>query len=189
MVKRLIVISLAFSAVTILITLNMHKIDNAVFLIPIAGLIFGGLVMREIYAYMKKEFTQKNSEIHFTQSSTATVENIFKISKQPFLFGLEKKIVSEYEFYFDDHSFYVENKDGRQKKYDLSEIIDFKQTSLSINNRRIWQISLKRINESVLTFRFTSNYTLFNKNFKKFYDILSRVTPSIIKNEWSMRQI
>lgn len=37
-----------------------------------------------------------------------------KISKSPFLFGLEKNIIDKEEFYFDDKNFYSINEDSQK---------------------------------------------------------------------------
>lgn len=185
MIKRIIIASVIYVPLLVIVVLNMHKFENGIFLIPIVSLMFGGFLVREIYLKVKGEFVEKNSTIHFTDTKPSNIENLNKISQRPFLLGLEKKLVSNYTFYFDENYFYVFNNEGKEEKFALTEITEFSRTSLSINKRRIWNIKLKRLNESELSFKFTGNYTIFNKNFKTFYDKLKSVNPAAVKSEWS----
>ena len=55
---------------------------------------------------------------------------------------------------------------------------------MSINKIRIWQISVG-IEGAEAMFQFANNYTIWNKNFKEFYDKLSNKNSIAVKTKWS----
>lgn len=189
MIKRLIKFSLIFTVIVIFLSLNLDTFPDGILVLPLVSLIFAGLVGWEIYKKYKKEISGDNSNLKFTESINEIDSELKQISSQPFLFGLEKKFVDGYSYYFDENFLYVINKNKQQQKFDLKDITAFERTYFSINKRRIWKITVERTNESDLTYNFMSNYTIFNKNFKEFYESLKRLNPTAVKSEWTMWKI
>ncbi|MBO0592887.1 hypothetical protein I2486_15895 [Cellulophaga sp. E16_2] len=105
---------------------------------------------------------------------------------KPFFFGLEKKIISKEEFYFDHENFYAMHQDLQKKAFKLSAITELKKTSIQITNRRIWQITIKETNNADVVFKFAHNYTLWNKNFALFHEKIKKINPEAIKSKWSL---
>ncbi len=110
-----------------------------------------------------------------------------KISKRPFLLGLERKVISNSDFYFDNENFYAINeKENTKTVFKLAEIIELSKTSIKINNRRIWQVKVNQVNGKEITFRFAHNYTIWNNNFHLFYKKVKSINPSAIKSKWNL---
>ena len=107
-----------------------------------------------------------------------------KISSRPFFFGLEGRFISDESFYFDDNNLYISAKNRKAVKVPFEQITELKKTSMSINKIRIWQISVG-IEGAEAMFRFANNYTIWNKNFKEFYDKLSNKNSIAVKTKWS----
>lgn len=164
------------------VTLTLSTSGNTyLIVIAVSGLIFGLLVFREVY---KKYFISLplNSKVQYSSSGT---EGMLKISGRPFLLGLEKKMVSADDFYFDDSYFYAVNKDGQHAKFDLKDITELSKTSYQINNSRIWQVKISHQEEEVV-FSFTHNYSVWNRNFVTFYHKVKVANPSVIRSKWSL---
>jgi hypothetical protein len=114
-------------------------------------------------------------------------EEIRKISSRPFLFGLEDNLVSDEDFYFDDINFYaIDNKQQRKAVFLLTEIIELSKTSITITNHRVWQVIIHGADNQKIVFKFTHNYTLWNKDFVKFYKKIEQINPAAIKSKWSL---
>ena len=109
-----------------------------------------------------------------------------KISMKPFFFGLEKKLISIEEFYFDHENFYAIHQDLQKKVFKLSTITELKRTATQVNNRRIWQITIQQANATTVVFKFAHNYTLWNKNFAIFHKKIKKINPEAIKSKWSL---
>lgn len=97
---------------------------------------------------------------------------------------MEGRFISDESFYFDDDNLYIIAKNRKAVKVSFTQIAELKRTSININKIRIWQISV-RIEGLETLFRFTHNYTIWNGNFKEFYDKLSRENPMAVKMKWS----
>lgn len=181
MIKKIILFVLIYAALITIITLTVPQDSNTyLIVITVSGLLLGVLVMREVY---KKYFTAlpKNQNIVYSSSNH---ESLNKISQRPFLFGLEKKIISEDDFYFDDQFFYAINKNNQAAKFSLTDITELGKTSYQINNSRIWQVKINNHGEELL-FKFAHNYSVWNRNFLLFYDKLKEINPSAIRSEWN----
>ena len=109
-----------------------------------------------------------------------------KISKTPFLLGIEKTFISKEEFYFDDKNFYAINKDLKKVAFKLCDISEIKKTEIKLNNRYIWQVKIKQANDKKEIFKFAHNYTLWNKNFALFYKKVKKLNPQVLKSKWSL---
>jgi len=182
MVKRIILIVLLYALFITAYTLAMPQNSDAyIIVITISGLILGVLIIREIY---RKYFAALSKNQNVTYSSS-NPEGLNKISGRPFLFGLEKKIISEDNFYFDNHFFYAVNKNNRTAKFRLRDITELSKTSYQINNSRIWQVKINDEGDEVV-FSFAHNYSVWNKNFLTFYHKLKEVNPSVIQSKWSV---
>lgn len=183
MIKRIIIISLIYALLVIAITLTLsQKGDGYLIAIVILSIIYAFLVVALVYKKNISTFKQKNSDLTYTSSS---FKDLHKISTKPFLFGLENKIISDHEFYFDDANFYAINKDHQTAKFDLKDITEISKTTVQINNSRIWQVKINTNNEEVI-FKFAHNYTLWNRNFLDFYQKVEKMNPSLIKSKWSI---
>lgn len=179
MVKKIILFVLVYAVLITILTLTMSQADDTyLIVITISGLLLGVLIVREIY---KKYFTAVSPSNSPLTYGTFNSGDVYKISSKPFLFGLEKKIVSEDDFYFDRDSFYAVNKNQQAAKFSLRDITELSKTSYQINNSRIWQVKIRNNGEEEV-FRFAYNY----KNFLNFYNTLKEINPDIIKSKWSV---
>ncbi len=187
MLKRIIIISLIYTLIILILTLNMGQLVNSyIFLITASSLLFMGLLFREIFVRKKEEFKQKPNTIVYTKFQKSELESLKKISTKPFLFGIEKYLVSDGEFYFDDANFYAINKDSQKTVYKLTDITELSKTLSPINNRRIWQVKIKTANNREVVFKFAHNYTIWNKNFPLFYKKIKSINPDVVKSKWNL---
>ena len=108
-----------------------------------------------------------------------------KISTRPFFFGIEKEIVSKYDFFFGDHAFYVVDQGIIKASYKLQDMIELKRTTYKLNNRYIWQITLRSEHEQEKSYRFAPNHSLWNRNFTAFYKKIKAIKPEVLKSAWS----
>lgn len=132
-------------------------------------------------------FKPKNSQISYEASADLVGEEIRKISSRPSLFGLEDNLVSDEDFYFDDINFYaIDNKQQRKAVFPLTDIIELSKTSITITNHRVWQVIINGVDNQKIVFKFTHNYTLWNKDFVKFYKKIAQINPAAIKSKWSL---
>ncbi len=164
----------------------MEKIDNSyVFLLLIFSFFFAILLVGLIFKKHFIGFKSKNSEIKYVNSQNPNIE-MKKISTPPFLFGLDRKFISEEELYFDEENFYAINNKHQKATFKLTDITEISKTSLRINNRRLWQIKVKQDNGKEIVFIFAHNYTIWNKNFLLFYEKIKLRNPNAIKTKWSL---
>lgn len=183
MIKRIIIYLIIYAALLITIVFTLSEMETFFILaIVISGLGFGILIIFEVYKKYIVGSKPKNYNLEYINSN---VENLNKISQKPFLFGLEKKIISDDEFYFDDENFYVLNDNNETAKFDLNSITELSRTSIRINNSTIWQVKINH-KEEELIFKFANNYTIWNKNFLRFYEKLKAINTSAIKSKWSL---
>lgn len=186
MLKRILVISFIYSILMLALTLNMDKIGNSyIVLVLILSLAFSVLLIREVYKKYVVHFKSENTEINYQYAVNSDLGYLKKISTRPFLLGLENKLVSEDEFYFDEAYFYAINKDLQKAIFKLTDIIELKKTSIQINNRRLWSVKIKEGVDKEITFKFAHNYTFWNKNFIHFYEKIKLINPSVIKSEFN----
>lgn len=146
-----------------------------------SGLIFGFLILREVLKYFRiikpRHYDLKYSETSFN--------DLKKISQTPFLFGLEKKLISNLDFYFDDQYLYAANENNETAKFPLDNVTEISRTSIRINNSQIWQVKIKDDLEEKV-FKFTHNFSLRNQNFVDFYDKIKVINPTAIKSKWNL---
>lgn len=182
MIKNILILSVIYAILITAITLTMsQKGDGYLIVVVILSLIFTFLVVRIVYKNISG-FKQENNTVNYTDSS---FQHLHKISTKPFLFGLEKKIISDHEFYFDHENFYAINANHQTAKFNLKDISEISKTSIQINNSRIWQVKINNNNEEVV-FKFAHNYTIWNKNFLEFYRKIEKLNPSAIQSKWSI---
>jgi hypothetical protein len=183
MIKRIIIITIFYAILITALTLAMPQVDEKyIVILTISGLLFGFLIIREVYKKYSTGFKQKNNSLNYINTD---LKNLNKISTKPFLFGLEKNMVSENEFYFDNDNFYAINNDNQSVKFSLKDITEISKTSFQINNSRIWQVKIHSEHGEVI-FKFAHNYTIWNKNFLTFYEKVKKLNPSVIKSKWSI---
>lgn len=183
MITRIIIITIFYAILITALTLAMPQVDEKyIIILIISGLLFGFLIIREVYKKYFTSFKQKNNSLTYLNTD---LKNLNKISTRPFLFGLEKSMVSDNEFYFDNDNFYAINNDNQSVKFSLKDITEISKTAFQINNNRIWQVKINNEHGEVI-FKFAHNYTIWNKNFLTFYEKVKKLNPSVIKSKWSI---
>lgn len=187
MIKKMFIIAAIYLLIVLALTLNMSKIGNLyIGLLLSSSLLFGGLLVWMVYKTYLAGFNTENKNVIYTGVQTANAETPRKISTRPFLLGLEKKIIPEEEFYFDNENFYAINKAGQKATFKLTDITEISKTGIQINNRRLWQVKIRQADDSEVIFKFVHNYTLWNRNFLSFYEKVKRISPNAIKSTWSV---
>ena len=168
MIRRIVVVFLVY----ILGIFILFRLEN-VFHIIFFSICFFIYMIWELFNYYNGDW-KKNNEILFANlQEDIDMTKLKKISSRPFFFGLEGRFISDESFYFDDDNLYI-----------IAKITELKKTSMNINKIRIWQISVG-IEGAEAMFRFANNYTIWNKNFKDFYDKLSNKNSIAVKTKWS----
>jgi len=157
------------------------------YLIFLIGLMLFIVLFSLIFRKCTAGFKPKNNQISYEASADFVGEKIRKISSRPFLFGLEDNFVSDEDFYFDDINFYaIDNKQQRKAVFPLTDIIELSKTSITIGNHKVWQVTIHGVDNHKIIFKFTHNYTLWNKDFFKFYKKIEQANPTAIKSKWSL---
>lgn len=186
MIKRIIILSLIYTIIILVLTLNIDKIENSyVLLLLIISIVYASFIISLIYKKHLKGFKPKNSEIIYLNSQIPN-NQLKKISIRPFLFGLEKKIISDDELFFDEENFYAINNKHQKATFKLADITEISKTTLQINNRKLWQVKIKQDNDKEIVFKFAHNYTIWNKNFPLFYQKIKSINPNAIKTKWNL---
>ncbi|MEO8774038.1 MAG: hypothetical protein ABI371_06890 [Gelidibacter sp.] len=171
----------------LILTLNMDLVGGlSMVWIAISNLVFFIFIFREVYRNYLVGQTPENRGLTRTPLKISELEALKKISSRPFFFGLEKKFISDDEFYFDDTNFYVITRESKKSVFRLTAIIEVGKTSIQINNRRIWEVRIKDENTKELLFKFAHNYTFWNKNFPLFLEKVKGINPAAIKSKWSL---
>ena len=172
MIRRIVVIFLVCSlGIFILI-----RLENNFFYMLFLSICFFIYMIWEIFNYYNGDWKKNNKILFANLQEDIDMTKLKKISSRPFFFGLEGRFISDESFYFDDDNLYIIAKNRKAVKVPFEQITEIKKTSMSINKIRIWQISV-RIEGAEALFRFANNYTIWNKNFKEFYDKLSNKIP------------
>lgn len=187
MLKKIIILSILYTVLMLILVLNSNKTGKISMLgIGLSSLVFMVLVFRVVYC--KYIVVQKPQNIEVTQSNLNTTElnTLKKISTRPSFFGLENKLVNNEEFYFDAVHFYAITKDSKKAVFKLADIIELSKTSTIINNRHIWQVKIQDEIAKEIIFKFTHNYTFWNKDFLLFYEEVKRINPKSIKSKWNL---
>lgn len=158
-----------------------------VYLIFIAGLVLFAMLFSLAYRKHMAGFKPKNKQLNYQNSVDLIEVQKRKISSRPFLFGIEDHIVSDEDMYFDDNSFYaIDTKQMRQVVFPLADIIELSKTSTIINNRNVWQVIFRTADDNKMVFKFTHNYTIWNKDFYEFYKRVKQTNPTVVKSKWSL---
>ncbi|MNK31569.1 hypothetical protein D3C87_500060 [compost metagenome] len=183
MIKRVILTILLYAIFLVGITLTMSSMDNHYLIaIVISSFVVAFLIGREVYKKYFLDFKPKRQNINY---NNFVPNDLIRISTKPFLFGLEKKLLSDDEFYFDNENFYAINQENKTAKFDLKNITELSRTDVNINNRTIWQVKINAENKE-LVFKFAHNYTIWNKSFLNFYNRIKTLNPSVVKSKWSL---
>ena len=172
MIRRIVVIFLVCSlGIFILI-----RLENNFFYMLFLSICFFIYMIWELFNYYNGDWKKNNEMLFNNLQEDIDIAQLKKISSRPFFFGLEGRFISDESFYFDDDNLYIIAKNRKTVKVPFEQITELKKTSMNINKIRIWQISVG-IEGAEAMFRFANNYTIWNKNFKEFYDKLSNKIP------------
>ena len=187
MLKRIIVLCILYTVLMLILILNSNKTEEIFTLwIGLISLIFIVFVFREVY--LNYIVVQKPQNIKVTQTHLNNTElnTLKKISTHPFFFGFENKLINDEEFYFDAVHFYAITPDSKKAVFKLADIIELSKTSTIINNRHVWQVKIQYETDQEVIFKFTHNYTVWNKDFLLFYEEVKRINPEAIKSKWNL---
>lgn len=193
MIRRIILLSVVYAVVTLTITLYLSNekvfipaliILNLLFAITIIVFIYKKIRLSKSIAFVKNNTNSSGNENNnfaegFDDTSTK------KISKQPFLLGFEKKVISDKDFYYDQDFFYAVSPSGSVSKFPLTSIIELRGTGTQINNIRVWQVRIMN-GHDFSEYQFAHNFTIWNKNFLNFYKLVKQIRPDAIRSKWSL---
>lgn len=191
-IKRIIFLTSIYAVLTVVMTLTLSQEKSFISILIAINIVFAVLLTLLIYTYFR--FLKRNTsmdKIQLLRNPISNVNNnfdsksVFKISQQPFLFGLEKGLISNKDFYYDQDFFYAVGEAGTVSTYDLTDISELSSNAYQINNSRIWQLKITRGSETV-EYRFTHNFSIWNKNFLNFYNRVKQIRPEAIKSKWSL---
>lgn len=187
MVVKIIVITVVYAFAIFGIVMYVDSMSNLFIpLILSSSLIFSILLIREIYKKVTTTLKPvQQPDIHYQTEINNPTHEVRKISEKPFLFGLEKNLVSPHEFYFDDQHFYALNLNGEKAIFPLVDIVEVSGTSVIISNRRIWKVKITSPNGEI-EFKLAPNYTIWNKSFEAFYQKIKSMNPNAVKSKWSL---
>ncbi len=189
MIKRIIIPTLLYFSIILTLTLNMEKLGNSfIYYILILSFIFSIFIISVFYKKNLKNFKPKNNVVEYSKVVNLNTQ-LNKISTRPFLFGLERKLISDDELFFDNEHFYAINNEKQIATFKLIDITEISKTSLTINNRRLWQVKIIQDNNKEIVFKFAHNYTIWNRNFALFYDKIKEINPNAVKSKWNIFNI
>ena len=183
MIRRVVIVFLVY----ILGIFILSRLEN-VFHIIFFSICFFIYMTWELFNYYNGELKKNNEMLFNNLQEDIDIAQLKKISSRPFFFGLEGRFISDESFYFDDDNLYIIAKNRKAVKVPFEQITELKKTSITINNVKIWQISV-RIEGKDVVFRFAHNYNIWNNNFKEFYNRLSAKNPTVVKTKWSIWNI
>ena len=184
---KIIIIAVVYVLAIIGIVMLVNSMSNLFIpLILLSTLLFSILLIREIRKVVSGKFKPVENAVIYNQTTKNNeVSSARKISEKPFLFGLEKGLVSDNEFYFDENNFYAFNNRGERAEFPLQAIVELSGTSVIISNRRIWMVKVAT-NNGIIEFKFGPNFTLWNKSFEVFYNKIKMIKPEAVKSNWSL---
>ena len=162
----------------------LSRLGNNVFYMLFLSICFFIYMIWKLFNYYNRDWKKNNEMLFNDLQEDIDIAQLKKISSRPFFFGLEGRFISDESFYFDDNNLYISAKNRKAVKVPFDQITELKKTSMSINKIRIWQINVG-IEGAEAMFRFANNYTIWNKNFKEFYDKLSNKNSIAVKTKWS----
>jgi len=193
MIKRILIPTLIYAVLTVVITLTLSQHQSFVTILVVLNSIYAVLILLTVLQHLKlakQNISTDNGHLlaqyridvsgNFFETPT-----LYKISQRPFLLGLEKRLVNNQDLYYDERFFYAVDKPGTVLRYPLADITELSRTSIQINNSRIWQVKIA-IGSEIMEYRFTHNFSIWNKNFLYFYNRLKQIKPQAIQSEWSL---
>lgn len=160
--------------------------DQQIIIIVLCNILIAGIIIFIVFKYIYKNAKPTVNNIAYGSATVGNLSSAIKISSRPFLFGLEKKFINSEELYFDDQNLYAANKEGQIATFSLLTIKELSCTSVQINKRPVWQIILLQDNADDINFKFTHNYSLWNKSFYHFYLKVQEINPDAVKSKWSL---
>ncbi|REG99650.1 hypothetical protein [Flavobacterium aquicola] len=109
------------------------------------------------------EHYQEQRAAKFKRRTGLDLFTLTRISARPknFLFGLEMYIFPKPVFYFDDNNLYRIKLKEPIIKHALSTINEVRRTSITINERRVWEIIINDSGKQI-NYRLRSNYDKFD---------------------------
>lgn len=172
----------------VILTLIFAFYDNVnLFIATVMPVSFAFIVFMFVFVFRKsiKSKPQNNHQI-FSDTATINTQNLKEITTRPFLFGIENKIISDENLFYNNDELVAINKQYEKAVFKLTEITELSKTGTQINNRRIWQIRINRENEPEVIFKFTHNYTILNKSFPEFIERMNQVNPKAVKTKFNL---
>ena len=162
----------------------MAKQDILVVGIVVFSLLLAFFIIRVVFSKYLSVSVPKN-QVAYSDASGIDFSDLKKISAKPLLLGFESKFISDEELYFDAQYLYAVDQQKGIAKFKLDNISRLTRTSTQVNNHTVWQLDIEQ-SEKVVIFKFTHNYSIWNTNFKVFYDKLKEINPSVVKSNWSL---
>ena len=188
MIKRILLLAAIYAGATILLTVTISEKKSFITILVLLNMVFAVFFALAVYQYFRR-LAQDNRPSAGASDRSNTVNfdstSVFKISRKPFLLGIEKSFVSQEDFYFDRDFFYAVDDGTSALKYPLSDIAELCSTSTQLNNSRVWKIKVYRGPE-LIEYKFTHNFSIWNKNFRNFYQRVKEIRPQAVTSEWSM---
>lgn len=190
MIKRILLLTLAYAALTVIITLTLSQHQSFVAILLVLNSVFAVLILITLFKNFRLSKQNMNTNHHSQYKIPDDRNNFktdawFKISQKPFLAGLEKRLISSQDFYYDQSFFYAIDEAGNGSKYPLTDIAELSGTGTQINNNRIWQVKIFKGSE-MIEYRFAHNFSIWNKNFLNFYKRVKQISPQAVKSKWSL---
>lgn len=193
MIKRILILTLVYAVLTVIITLTLSQHQLFVTLLVVLNSIYAVLILLTVLQHFKIKnlnistdngnlLAQYRIDVSSNFFETPT---LYKISQRPFLFGLEKRLVNSQDLYCDERFFYAVDKAGTVLRYPLINITELSRTGIQINNSRIWQVKIS-MGSDIIEYRFTHNFSMWNKNFLNFYNKIKQIKPQAVQSEWRL---
>jgi hypothetical protein len=155
-------------------------------ILVIAVLIFSQVIVFIILRKIYNAIFAPKRESSYSDATGLDFSKLKKISSRPFLLGLENKFIDEEELYFDDRQLYAVDRQIKLATFNLENIASLERTSVKINNRTIWKLNIDQADGQMVVFKFAHNFTLWNKSFPEFYELIRAINPQAIKSTWSV---
>lgn len=160
--------------------------NRQIIAVVLCSLLLAGVIIFIFFKYIYKNAKPVANNISYESATVDNFSNANKITSRPVLMGLEKKFINDEELYYDDQNLYALNNIGQIATFKLLQIKELSRTTTQINNSVVWQIILLQADGSEVNFKFTHNYTIWNKNFYHFYQKVKEINPTAIKSKWNL---
>ncbi|WP_194852367.1 hypothetical protein [Nonlabens antarcticus] len=189
MIKKLVLLSTVYTLIAVILVINSQHQNFIPILLGVSILYFV-LMTWGVLKIVNSNVNPITTEVKYQDREIAKSSSLNKISTTPFVLNiwLGKKPIQEAAFYFDNFNFYVITKDEKKAIYSFHEIFEVSKTLLKINNRRIWQVKVRK-NEEEVIFRFTHNWSIWNYNFPTFLKKITEINPKALKSKWGFWSI